>query len=145
MDALDQPLAGFQLALLPDVKAYWLENPGRTPEQEVVQTIRKTVLPAQHFEERKIHTPEQKPKRRHRSPGKASGWIETREGNTRRKHSNTSYYYCYYQWEGNERRKRKIYIPNHSISHVRSLIEAGTTVDSIIQFLNGSKRQKLIP
>jgi hypothetical protein len=93
MQSINTLLAGFQQSLLPEVEAYWLKNPF-TP-----------VLPEPNRREQQPQETKpapQKPtsKRRHRSKGKASGWIETREGNTKRRVANTSFYYCYYQWEG---------------------------------------------
>ncbi len=113
MERVSTTLAGFQLALLPTVEAYWLENPGFTPEQEVVQTIRKTVLPQQHIEERKSYTPEQKQRKREQV-----GWIEERRANPKRDQPTTCYYFCWYEMQDGQRRKLKTYVPQGQMSQV---------------------------
>lgn len=72
------------------------------------------------------------PKRRHSPKGHASGWIEERIGNKKRKTPNTSYYYCYQDCD----RRHKLYVPVGKMYRIRQLIDQRQPVAAIILFLN---------
>lgn len=75
---------------------------------------------------------ESKPKR-HSLKGAASGWIEERIGNKKRKNPTTSYYYC---WQGNGQRM-KVYIKARLMWRCHQMVETRCSVDEILRFLNG--------
>jgi hypothetical protein len=74
---------------------------------------------------------ENRPQRRHSPKGQASGWIEERVGNRKRKTPNTSYYYC---WQVGEQRSKR-YIPARKVWRVQQAIAAGKKIQEIVEFL----------
>jgi hypothetical protein len=92
-----------------------------------------------HIEESLLFPPEQVAQsppdrpRRHSPKGKASGWIEQRIGNRKRKTPNTSYYYC---WQIGEQRE-KLYIPARKVWRVQQMVEVeGRAIADVLGFLN---------
>ncbi|MGB3493894.1 MAG: hypothetical protein WBA57_14285 [Elainellaceae cyanobacterium] len=58
-------------------------------------------------------------KRRYSKPGQASGWIEERIGNRKRKTPSISYYYCWQDELGRHRR----YIPAGKVWRIQRMVE----------------------
>lgn len=69
--------------------------------------------------------------RRHVPKGQASGWIEERLGNKRRKNPSVSYYYCWDDGEGRHRR----YIPVRKRGRVQQLWAERRSVAEILAAL----------
>jgi hypothetical protein len=92
-----------------------------------------------HIEESLLFPPEQvaqsppdRPPRRYSPKGKASGWIEQRVGNRKRKNPSISYYYC---WQVGECRE-KLYIPARKVWRVQQMVEAeGRAIGDVLGFL----------
>jgi ribosomal protein L21E len=82
-------------------------------------------LPPEHLE-RVAH-----PNRRHSQKGHASGWIEERQGNRKRKTPTTSYFYCWV--EDGQRRKR--YIPSGKLYRVNQMLDQRRPSQEIVEFL----------
>jgi hypothetical protein len=102
MEKLSSVLAGFQLAIVSEVEAYWLENPKSkrpvTPEQ-----------PPQPI----------KPKRTQ------VGSISERIANPGRANPCTCYYFCWNEKDDDGRwQKRKIYIPQNQMNEVCMMVNA---------------------
>jgi hypothetical protein len=109
MQSIGNCLAGYQLALFPDVEAFWVENSGGS------------------------HTPEHPQKRRYSAKGKASGSIELRFGNRRRSQPTVSYYYLWYEHGA----KRKLYIKVGKLPTLQKMIAQHCTVEEILGYLKG--------
>lgn len=144
MKAISTVLQGFQLALVPTVEAYWIENPRFGPQPVPATQIERvtpsgwiTTTDGQHLNP--LHyTPEQPTKaRRHSRKGHASGWIEERQGNKKRKNPSTSYYYRYYDGDG---RKQQQYVQVHLMAQVRQLIDQRCSVEAVLQFIHTHSR-----
>lgn len=69
--------------------------------------------------------------RRHSPKGKASGWLEERQGNKKRKTPSTSYYYC---WLVSGVTKKR-YVPVGKVYRVNQMIEQRKSVDEILTVL----------
>ncbi|MEN8444051.1 MAG: hypothetical protein ABG776_03445 [Cyanobacteria bacterium J06555_13] len=78
-----------------------------------------------------------KPRRRYRSKGQASGYIEQREGNKKRRAPTISYYY---RWDS-ELGRLSEYIPATKLYAIQRLIDKGTPAIQILQFLSRSKKK----
>lgn len=76
--------------------------------------------------------PPPRKQRRHSPKGKASGWIEERLGNLKRRNPSTSNYYCWQQ--GTTRGKQ--YIPARKLSTVQQMIDQRCSVDEILDLLS---------
>jgi hypothetical protein len=95
--------------------------------------------PQPHVHESLLFPPEQvaqsppdRPPRRYSPKGKASGWIEQRVGNRKRKNPSTSYYYC---WQVGECRE-KLYIPAWKVWRVQQMVEVeGRAIADVLRFL----------
>jgi len=87
-------------------------------------------LPSPHTPHPTPHTPS--PPRRHSPRGQASGWIEERQGNRKRKSPSTSYYYGWQDQGG----KYKRYIPAAKVYRVQQMIAERKTVAQILSFLD---------
>jgi hypothetical protein len=162
MDALSDVLRGLQLAIVPEVEAYWIENPvpahkikhitpsgwiatvdGQhlnplhfTPEQPPTTIDRRYSLYLDPIPD----TPEQPTKaRRHSRKGEATGWIEERQGNKHRKHPSTSYYYRYYDSDG---RKQQQYVQVHLMGQIRQMIDQRCTVEIVLKYIHTHTRRK---
>lgn len=98
MNQLNGLLAGFQMSLLPNVEAYWLENPRFAPTDWCPTLPRQT--------------------RRKQS----TGWIEQRNANPKRASPTTCYYFCWYETQNSTRRKCKTYIPQNKVLQVCQLV-----------------------
>jgi|GEM_PF-7068274 len=70
-----------------------------------------------------------KRKRRYSPKGKASGWIEERQGNLKRKRPSTSFYYCWLDTDG---RKQKTYIPSRQVREISGMVSRRCSVDEIL-------------
>jgi len=88
-------------------------------------------LPSPHTPHPTPHTPSSPP-RRHSPRGQASGWIEERQGNCKRKIPSTSYYYGWQDQGG----KYKRYIPAAKVYRVQQMIAERKTVAQILSFLD---------
>ena len=125
-------LRGMQLALLPEVQPYWLENPGR-PSPAPVRSGGDAVR-SPNSAQMALELPETSPnvcttvqggQRRHSPKGKASGWIKERKGNTQRKQATTSYFYCWDEpvQDGQaEYQRHQVYVPVRAIAQVQAMI-----------------------
>jgi hypothetical protein len=156
-------LQGRQLALVINVPIYELENPPRRGDRlltsagiamvtGIEQVGREQVfwadygsgIPQPHISEGilSVSPPEQSPQpsprtRRHTPKGKASGWIEERIGNKKRKNPSTSYYYC---WDEPDKRNR-VYVPVRLMAIVRQMVDQRLGVDVIMKLLNEQGRR----
>lgn len=140
MDALSAVLRGLQQSLIPEVEAYWIENPvpsekiSRVTHSGWIATVDGQHLNPRHFE------PEQPPKPRRRSPkGKASGWIEERIGNRSRKTPSISRYYCHYDSAG---KIKRCYLQAHLWREASAMIDARANVPAVVEFINTHTRKK---
>ena len=143
-------LRGMQLALLPEVAPYWLENPGR-PQREPVRSggdEARSPRPAQMALELpevapNVCTTVQGSQRRHSPKGKAVGWLKERQGNTRRKKPTTSYFYCWdepVQRDGQaEYQRHQVYVPVGAIAQVQAMIAEREPVAVVLGVLEGAK------
>lgn len=142
-------LRGMQLALLPEIKPYWLENPGR-PQPELpcsggdeVQSpgpVQMTLeLPGV---ESNICTATQPAQRRHSPKGKAVGWIKERKGNTRRSNPTTSYYYCWETPDGDGYKRHQVYVPVGVVDEVQRLIDGRQPIEEVLRVIEGEKLLK---
>jgi len=142
MQPLSTVLRGLQLAIVPEIEAYWLENP--VPAHKIkhitpsgwIATVDGQHLNPLHFQ------PEQPPKPRRRSPkGKASGWIEERTGNKQRITPSVSRYYCHYDSDG---KIKRCYLQVHLLKETTAMIDARANVAAVLEFINThTKRTKL--
>jgi len=82
--------------------------------------------------------PPPKPPRRRSKKGEASGWIEERQGNRKRKTPSTSYYYGWQDGEG----KHKRYIPAAKVHRVQGMIGDRRTVAEILDYLTGGTHDR---
>lgn len=82
-------------------------------------------LPPEHLE-RVAH-----PNRRHSRKGHASGWVEERQGNRKRKTPTTSYFYCWLE----EGQRRKRYIPSGKLYRVNQMLDQRKPSKEIAEFL----------
>lgn len=87
-------------------------------------------LPPEHLE-RIAH-----PNRRHSQKGHASGWIEERQGNKKRKTPSTSYFYCWLE----EGKRYKRYIPSGKLHRVNQLLDQRRPIKEIVEFLQVKER-----
>jgi hypothetical protein len=152
-------LQGRQLALVINVPIYELENPPRRGDRlttsagiatvtSIEQVEKEQVfwadygsgIPQPHISEGilSVSPPEQRT-RRHTPKGKASGWIEERIGNRKRKNPSTSYYYC---WDEPDKRNR-VYVPVRLMATVRQMVDQRLGVDVIMKLLNEQGRRSL--
>ncbi|MEN8444083.1 MAG: hypothetical protein ABG776_03610 [Cyanobacteria bacterium J06555_13] len=76
-------------------------------------------------------------KRKHRSPGNASGWIEERMGNRKRANPSVSYYY---RWDSHKGRVSE-YIRASQVTRVVRLIEAERPALEILKVVVEGKRK----
>ena len=80
-----------------------------------------------------ISPPEQRP-RRHSPKGEASGWIEERLGNRKRKTPSLSYYY---RWQ-DELGRHSRYIPTGKLWRVQQMVEVeGRLIGEVLEVLGG--------
>lgn len=86
-------------------------------------------LPVEFLE--KVPTIRRGQQRRYSPKGKASGWLEPRQGNKKRKTPSTSYYYGWL--DGNTCRKR--YVPAGKLHRVHEMINQRKPVSEILAFL----------
>jgi len=77
-----------------------------------------------------------RPQRRHSPKGKASGWMEERQGNKNRKTPSTSYYYGWLE----EGVCRKRYVPAGKVHQVHALIDQRRPVADILAFIGEKKK-----
>jgi hypothetical protein len=146
-------LKGLQLALLPDVKPYWLENPGRPQPEPFCSGGDKarSPCPAQMA----LELPEAAPnactiaqdiQRRHSPKGKAVGWIKERQGNTKRKKPTTSYFYCWDEpvKKGGqaEYQRHQVYVPVRAIARVQEMLAERQPVAVVLGEIEGAKAKK---
>jgi hypothetical protein len=152
-------LRGTQLAFSIDVPSYELENPPRRGDRVLTSagtaTVTHTVLVGReqviwadygsgisqpHVSEGILSvSPPEQPRRirRHTPKGKASGWIEERQGNKARKKVSVSHYY---KWDDAEGRGSR-YIPAGKVERVRGMVyEQCCGVAEVLQFLNEGDR-----
>jgi hypothetical protein len=149
MEGVSEILAGFQQSLLPEVEAYWL---GNTPEQKF-QVGDQVRLRQGRFYHHRITTdvgevgyynggsyrvlcgkgdrgdwyredaleritPEQPKQKRVQV-----GWIEERRANPSRDNPTTCYYFGWYEVVEGERRKFKVYVPQHQMSEIWRMVK----------------------
>lgn len=145
------PLKGLQLSVLVEVLPYPLENPPRRGDRIVTHSGAATVThleragladvifadygngPQPHLPESLLFPPERQQRtRRHSAKGKASGWIEQRQGNKKRSKPSISYYY---RWE-DATGKHSRYIPAGKLKQVRQMCEVERrTIAEILEIL----------
>jgi hypothetical protein len=77
--------------------------------------------------------------KRYSRPGHATGWIEERIGNKKRKTPNTSYFYCYDHREDGKRKRTRIYVPVSKLAVVRQMVEARKPIQAILQVITPTK------
>ena len=143
-------LRGMQLALLPEVAPYWLENPGR-PSPAPVRSGGGEVRPS-NSAQMALELPEAAPnvcttvqpgQRRHSPKGKAVGWLKERRGNTRRKKPSVSYFYCWdepVQRDGQaEYQRHQVYVPVGAIAQVQAMIAERQPVGVVLGAIEGAK------
>jgi hypothetical protein len=70
-------------------------------------------------------------KRRYSPKGKATGWIEERQGNKKRKTPSTSHYYCWQDVTG----KHKRYIKASQVTRVHQMVDQRRPTQEILDFL----------
>ncbi|MFE4108391.1 hypothetical protein [Almyronema epifaneia] len=159
-------LRGLQLAVLPEVEPYEIENPcplltevnvgercqfygriGTLASYESGYVVFCSEDQLQLFNRRVAEglqesPPEQSaqrsPKRRHSPKGQASGWLEERVGNKKRKNPTTSYYYCWDEViQPGETRRQKVYVKVRKMMRLRQMIDERRSVHEILAFLDG--------
>ena len=138
-------LRGMQLALLPEVQPYWLENPGRpSPAPARSGGDAGRPRPAQMA----LELPETSPnvcttvqggQRRHSPKGKALGWLKERQGNTKRKKPSVSYFYCWdepVKRDGQaEYQRHQVYVLVRAIARVQVMIAERQPVGVVLGVL----------
>lgn len=77
-----------------------------------------------------------RPQRRHSPKGKASGWMEERQGNKKRKTPSVSYYYGWLE----EGVCRKRYVPAGKVYRVNEMIQQRRPVAEILTFIGEKKK-----
>jgi hypothetical protein len=146
------PLKGLQLSIVVEAPPYPLENPPRRGNRIITCSGTAIVTHTQkagkadiifadygsgyaqpHVAESLLSPPEQQQRtRRHSSKGKASGWIEERQGNKKRSKPSISYYY---RWE-DVTGKHSRYIPTRKLEQVQRMCELeGRTIAEILEVL----------
>ena len=144
MESIARGLAGFQQSLLPDVAAYWLENPRFAPRP--VEDVLGQVL--ESTPEQELATPEQQPESQPpKSKRVPTGWIEERWGNKSREKKSLSLYYCCYlsEWEvngeGSKKRtiKSRIYLQAHQCRVIGAMVRDKRPYTEILQAIGRTK------
>jgi hypothetical protein len=80
--------------------------------------------------------PSGKPSKRFSAPGHASGWLETRQGNKKRKTPSISHYYCWDTRDTNGKpKRRKLYIPTGKVATVQQMVTDRRPIEDIVQVL----------
>lgn len=146
------PLKGRQLSLVVEVPPYPLENLLRRGKQIQTHSGTATVTHIKragkadiifadygsghtqpHLPESLLSSPEQQQRTRRHSPkGKASGWIEERQGNKKRSKPSISYYY---RWE-DATGKHSRYIPAGKLGQVQRMCEVeGRAIAEVLEVL----------
>jgi hypothetical protein len=131
MDGKPNALSGFQPSLLPTVEGCWLTNAA----DDVVQQIPLNLSDDPNsIAQPPEQAHQQKDQRRRRSAkGKASGWIEERQGN--RKRAKPTVYYVY-KWDDVHRVRHTRYIPAGKLWRVQQMVEVeGQTIAQVLEFL----------
>jgi hypothetical protein len=68
-------------------------------------------------------------------PGHASGWIEARQGNKKRKRPSISHYYC---WDTRDKegkpKRRKLYIPAGKVATVQQMVTDRRPLKTLFRF-----------
>lgn len=100
-------------------------------QSHITDTIEAVSSPPEQLTEPSNPNP-----RRHTPKGEASGWIEERTGNKKRKNPSVSHYYC---WDDADGRHRK-YIPAKKLWRVQQMWEGRRSVDEIMKYLNHGRR-----
>ena len=143
-------LKGMQLALLPEVKPYWIETldrPQPEPPCSEGDEVRSS-NPAQMALElpeaaSNVCTVSQPGQRRHSPKGKASGWIKERRGNANRKNPTTSYFYCWdepVKRDGQAKYQRhQVYVPVKAIARVQEMIVERQPMEVVLGAIAGAK------
>lgn len=159
--SVKQPLRGEQLTLVIEVPTYPIANPAQG-EQIITASGRAIVTStepagreqiiwadygsgiAQPHVTESLIPPEQIPQlsptpsrpRRHSHKGEASGWIEERTGNRKRRNPSTSYYY---RWQ-DEAGRHSRYIPAGKVWRVQQMVEVERRpITEVLEVLNGSR------
>ncbi len=76
-------------------------------------------------------------KRKHRPKGGATGWLETRVGNRKRKNPTVSYYY---RWDSPEGRITE-YVAGSKLPFVNSMLKSGTPALDILRYVIAGKKK----
>lgn len=142
MQQIDTVLRGLQAAIIPEIEAYWIENP--VPADKIARVTHSgwiTTTDGQHLNP--LHyTPEQPRKRIQ------VGWIEERWGNKNREKQSLSLYYCYYasEWElhgeGSKsgRKKQRIYLQTHQCQEIGQMVREKRPYNEILEAIGRTKR-----
>lgn len=77
--------------------------------------------------------------KRYSRPGQASGWIEERVGNKKRKTPTTSYFYCFDGKEDGRQKRTRVYVPVGKMARVRQMVDQRCSVEEILQVINQAK------
>ncbi|MEM9136498.1 MAG: hypothetical protein AAGB01_04010 [Cyanobacteria bacterium P01_F01_bin.42] len=118
---IDDALNGMQLALLPESVVYQRLDSRSGGRRTMVRKPLDAVGS----------------KRKHRAPGNASGWIETRTGNRKRANPSVSYYY---RWDSHKGRVSE-YIRASQVTRVAGLIEAERPALEVLKVVVDGKRK----
>ena len=126
-------LVGDQLALLPNVAPYRID-----PNSEKCSGRDNSPQPQPHPSNPIEAEPMTKSDghRRHRHKGQASGWIEERTGNQKRKQPTISYYY---RWDSPAGRVNE-YIRASKLARVNQLVEADRPALEILRVVTEGKK-----
>lgn len=155
------PLRGEQLSLIIEVPAYPIANPARgepittasgraivTHTERVGQEqiiwadygsgisqphLSESLLPPEQL----VVFPSSPRRRRHSLKGQASGWIEERVGNRKRKTPSLSYYYRWQDAFGRHSR----YIPSRKLWRVQQMVEVERrSIEEVLEVLEFPRR-----
>ena len=121
-------LAGDQLSMLPNVAPYQIDPSECSRGDERLQSCQLNLI--------EVEPMKSNGSRRHRHKGKASGWIEERKGNQKRKQSTISYYY---RWDSPAGRVNE-YIRASRLARVNQLVEADCPALEILRVVTEGKK-----
>ncbi|CAN5624960.1 hypothetical protein BH23CYA1_BH23CYA1_07140 [soil metagenome] len=125
-----------QLSMLPGGQSYRLDPNRRSggDERSFTQPLSQSRLVA-------VNPVENAMSRQHRPKGKASGWIEERMGNQKRKNPSTSHYY---RWDSPRGRVNE-YIRASRVTRIHQLIDDGLPALEVLRaVVEGKKRSRLV-
>lgn len=128
--SIDMRYSGTQLSFLPQVESYEINCSGREQIGDRIWTAPDIM--AASAAQGSISS-----KRKHRPKGGATGWLETRVGNRKRKKATVSYYY---RWDSPEGRITE-YVAGSKLSFVNSMLKSGTPALDILRYVIAGKKK----